>query len=373
MTIINVRSPFVVSIGDYGGTQKGSRVKLSIYQKGVTPPTSGNGFYSLSKNIVSSTQRETQYNISNYVKEFFNHTYQTPQGSTPLDAPVEDWLFVDVELSWYNGSTYTIISTTTYVALDGYTNYLNGANQQFGGQQMYILLNDNFERIVNQGNIRTFNLLAEVPNAGNKVDVVYSTIYEGSPYIVTIPAILPTDPRGIYNKKIRFSIDSSTPQFIDNSHDVQIKWYASTIVNLGLSLQVKVMSECKYDVVECTYINKRGGWEFIPFFKAQTNSISVKNTEYKLTQTALNYNPKIGQTKTMNINGTQTIKLNTGWVDEKYSELITDLLLSETILLDDKPVNVKTQSSELKTYLRNKNINYEVEFEYSYNLINNAL
>jgi len=373
MTIINVRSPYIVSIGDYGATQTGSRVKLSIYQKGQLPPTSGVGFYSLSKNIPSATQRQTRYNISNYVKEFFNHTYQAPQGSTPTDAPLEDWLFVNVELSWYNGITYTVISTTTYVALDGYTNYLNGANQEFGGQQMYILLNDTIERIVNQGNVRTFNLLAEVPNAGNKVDVVYSTIYEGLPYTVTIPAILATDPRGIYNKKIRLSIDSSTPQFIDNSHYVQIKWYASTIVNLGLSLPVKVVSECMYDVVECTYINKRGGWEFIPFFKAQTNSISVKNTDYKLTQTALNYNAKIGQFKTFNTNGKQTIKLNTGWVDEKYSEFITELLLSETVLLDDKPVNVKTQSSELKTTLKDKMINYEIEFEYAFNLINDVV
>jgi hypothetical protein len=92
-----------------------------------------------------------------------------------------------------------------------------------------------------------------------------------------------------------------------------------------------------------------------------------------LTQSAINYNTAIGQFKTFNTNGKQTVKLNTGWVDENYSELITDLLLSETVLLDGKPVTVKTQSSDFKTNLKDKNINYEIEFEYAFNLINDVI
>ena len=59
-------------------------------------------------------------------------------------------------------------------------------------------------------------------------------------------------------------------------------------------------------------------------------------------------------------------------MDENYSELITDLMLSETILLDNKPVKIKTQSSELKNSLKDKLINYEIDFEYNYDLINNV-
>jgi hypothetical protein len=88
---------------------------------------------------------------------------------------------------------------------------------------------------------------------------------------------------------------------------------------------------------------------------------------------SVNYNTSLGQSKTFNINGSQTIKLNTGFVDENYSELITDLLLSETVLLDSKPVIVKTQGSDLKTSLKDRLINYEMEFEYAYNLINDVI
>jgi hypothetical protein len=69
----------------------------------------------------------------------------------------------------------------------------------------------------------------------------------------------------------------------------------------------------------------------------------------------------------------QKIKCNTGWVYENYSELIQDLLLSEVVLLDNKPVVVKSQNFDIKTSLKDKNINYEIDFEYSFGLINDVI
>ena len=375
MIVINVRSPYIVTIGDYGATQTGSRVKLSIYQKGVTPPTSGVGYYSLSKNVPSATQRATRYNISNYVKEFFKHTYQSAIGSTPTNAPVGDWIFVNVELAWYNGTTYTVISTTTYIGLDGYTNYTNGANQQFGTQEIYVLLNELITRNVKKLSEKSFNILVECPSAGNKADVVYTTTYLGSPYSVTRPIVTTGDARGIYNKKIKSSLDTSFPtQFNENSITlIDLQWFASTTATLNIPLYTQIIEECKYAPIECTFVNRFGGWETLTFFKAKSNSIAVKNTDYKLTQIALSYDSTIGQFKSFNTNGKQTIKLNTGFVEENYNEIISDLLLSETILLDDVPVNAKTQSTNLKTSLKDKNINYEIEFEYAFNLINDVV
>jgi hypothetical protein len=74
-----------------------------------------------------------------------------------------------------------------------------------------------------------------------------------------------------------------------------------------------------------------------------------------------------------NVNGSQSIKLSSGFVPENYSDLIQDLLLSETVLLDGLPVKVKTQSTTLKTSLIDRNINYEIEFDYAFNLINNVI
>ena len=42
-------------------------------------------------------------------------------------------------------------------------------------------------------------------------------------------------------------------------------------------------------------------------------------------------------------------------------------------MLDDKPAIVKSQSFDIKTSLKDKNINYEIEFEYNYGLINDVV
>ena len=87
----------------------------------------------------------------------------------------------------------------------------------------------------------------------------------------------------------------------------------------------------------------------------------------------IDYNVYKGQSQAFNINGTKSIKLNTGWVAENYNELIHDLLLSETVLLDNKPAKVKNKSFEYKTDLKDKNINFEIEFEYAFNIINDVV
>jgi hypothetical protein len=125
--------------------------------------------------------------------------------------------------------------------------------------------------------------------------------------------------------------------------------------------------------VICSYINRFGGWQFLTFFKTRIDNISTKGTSYNQLQDSINYSVSKGQSKSFNINGKQSIKLSSGFVPENYSDLIQDLLLSETVLLDGLPVEVKTQATTLKTSLIDRNVNYEIDFEYAFNLINNVV
>jgi hypothetical protein len=131
--------------------------------------------------------------------------------------------------------------------------------------------------------------------------------------------------------------------------------------------------EGKYTPVVCEFLNRFGGWQFLTFFKAQTNSLQTENSTFHLLPDALDYNPLRNQFQSFNFSGKQSVTLNTGWVDENFANVITDLMLSETVLLDNKPVNVKSKSTALKTRIKDKNINYTIDFEYSYNLINDVI
>ena len=119
------------------------------------------------------------------------------------------------------------------------------------------------------------------------------------------------------------------------------------------------------------FVNRSGGLDFIWFFKMRTDSISTESKEYKLLQPNLNYDTTIGQNAKYNFNGKQSVRMNTGFVNENYNELIQDLILSEKVWINSIPAIVKSTGTEFKTQIRNKNINYEIEFEYAFDLINN--
>ena len=119
------------------------------------------------------------------------------------------------------------------------------------------------------------------------------------------------------------------------------------------------------------FVNRYGGLDFIWFFKMRTDSISTESKEYKLLQPNLNYDITIGQNAKYNFNGKQSVRMNTGFVNENYNELIQDLILSEKVWINSIPAIVKSSGTEFKTQIRNKNINYEIEFEYAFDLINN--
>ena len=119
------------------------------------------------------------------------------------------------------------------------------------------------------------------------------------------------------------------------------------------------------------FVNRYGGLDFIWFFKMRTDSITTEAKEYKLLQPGLNYDTTIGQNAKYNFNGKQSVRMNTGFVNENYNELIQDLILSEKVWINSIPAIVKSSGTEFKTQIRNKNINYEIEFEYAFDLINN--
>jgi hypothetical protein len=48
-------------------------------------------------------------------------------------------------------------------------------------------------------------------------------------------------------------------------------------------------------------------------------------------------------------------------------------MLSERILINNYPATLKTQSTELFKNINQKTINYQLEFEFAYNVINNVI
>jgi hypothetical protein len=86
-----------------------------------------------------------------------------------------------------------------------------------------------------------------------------------------------------------------------------------------------------------------------------------------------NYNTLEGQRKVFNTTAKKSIKVNTDWVDESYKDLLKQLMASERILINNLPVKLNTKSTELFKSINTKTINYQLEFDFAFNAINNVI
>ncbi len=355
--IINARSPYFIVINEAG--QVGSKIDLFLWNKGTTKPTSPT--YTLSKRIPSSTQLETSYNISSFIQEYISNV-----------APTEssDLMWCNVEVIRYKETsygTYTAINTVNHIGVNGYTKYLDGYNKTNPSNSFVVLADNTKEIQYTLGSIPFVNVLVNT-TLGDKVDISYKDL-NGRNEITDI-LIDTTDVATKDMLKIDMSFASNKYKC---GNTFTINYSSGGTLVSSVKFKVIPVCETKYTPVICSFINRYGGWQFLNFFKAQTNVINTQYTTYKTVSASVNYNINIGQKKSFNVNGIQSVSLNTGWVNENYMDLIQDLLLSETILLDGKPALCKTNSTNLKTSLMDKNINYSIDFDLSYDLINNTI
>ena len=326
MKKIFIRSPYFIEVDEPG--QSNAKIEIFLWNKGTSEPTTPN--YTLTKSIASPTQTLIAWNISNFAKEFIK-----PIAPIVVTMPAEEdtacWCYMKV----VRYSDDIELDDETFVCLNGYTSYSGGYNQSTTA--LVVPLVNNNITFYKSNVVPYVNVFCEIGNH----------IVEGYEPLVAINVEIPA----LYKLPLIVSFNAIT----------------------DFSFQSKEICESIYTPIVCTFINRFGGWQYLTFFKANQQSIDVNSKDYNLLHSSINYNVLQGQKQRFNFQGKQKIKCNTGWVDENYSDLIQDLLLSEIVLLDNKPAIVKSQSADIKTHLKDKNINYEIEFEYNYGLINDVI
>jgi len=333
MKKIFIRSPYYITVNETG--QVGAKVELRFKKAGGSYPTNPN--YSLIRKIPSSTQIRLDFDVSKYAKDFIQPIAPGSVATAPESTDI--WCFMEVKR--YNETapgTYNLLNTEEFVCLYGYNGYMGGVNQH-----------------TTAAVVPLFNPSILLQRSAN---VYVNCYFDAGSYVADGTNITVSNP-DVYKVRIRFDqTDITSP----GSDDPLVY----------LTINSTLICEPKYTPKLVTFINRFGGWQPLTFFKASKEQFTTKSEKYKTFPHTINYNPLIGQSKKYNNNGQKSITLNTGWVPENYSQLIEDLLLSETVLIDNVPVLVKTESQQIKTRLIDKMINYEIEFEYNFNMINNA-
>lgn len=333
MKKIFIRSPYFIEVDE--PAQLTGKLEIFIWNKGDSVPATPN--YTLTKNVPSANQNKLAWNVANYASEFIKPISPVTV-SSPTEENVNCWCYMQV-ISY---SDDVEINDETFVCLNGYNNYSIGYNYSTT-DAIVPLVNTNIKLTIFSG----FNYINVWIGENDTFEYASS---HSTDFFTTVSD-------GIW--KLPYDYDSFTLAY-DGGANI-------------FTFNSEELCEPKYTPITCTFVNRYGGWQFLTFFKASTEAIETEFKEFNMLPSSIDYNVLQGQRKRFNHQGKQSIKCNTGWVDENYFELIQDLLLSETVLLGGKPAVVKSKSSEKKTSLNNKVINYEIEFEYNFGLINDVI
>lgn len=140
------------------------------------------------------------------------------------------------------------------------------------------------------------------------------------------------------------------------------------------TVTIYIQEECRYTPIDIHFINKQGAQQVLTFYKAKEESIKITSEDYESDRGQ----PLAGfhQFINYNINARESFKVNSGFVYEEQNDDFKQLLLSSRVWMykDDiyTPLNLSTSSLTFKNRQKDRLIKYEIEFDYSFNEINNV-
>jgi len=324
---------------------KTANLDLYIYSGTSTSYTSNDLKYQLQKSIVG-TNTKILFEISELVSDYITHNFNDDYNSVSIWVTTITTLFDETDTIFTYGSPVV----ETFLAVDGYGYFEDGIN----------------------------------PQLSNNALITTNTIYLPEDTIGKLP---------IYAEGVgKVSIDLVDTEITDNDNTNQkiqyidipansstIQVYGTDDTTLLRTIRVNNVCEPKYTPYKVTFVNRLGAYQDIYFFKKSLKSIDITDERFKrntVVNNSVSYGLNAGQEQRYNTNATQSITLNTGFINEDSNSTIEELFLSENVWIkyegNTLPLIPKTKSLQYKTSLNDKLANYTVDFDFAFNKINNV-
>lgn len=164
---------------------------------------------------------------------------------------------------------------------------------------------------------------------------------------------------------------------VDVSQIPNDNYVTLTTVPNADAIVYEIVDECRYNPKQVIFKNKFGKYDCLTVFKKSNITTNVESSNFinNYIQGGT-YDTTKHQNQKINITATKSIKVNSGYINEVENILYEQMLYSDTIYFYEDnnlvPINLKTSSLEFKTRVNDKLVNYELEFEYAYNIIQNV-
>jgi len=367
---IYTRSPYYINAYDSGGITTAT-LELYVYKgefRGDIPATPQ---YTLTKNVGGDTS--TFFEISQLVRDFVSHQKD--------DGEEVNWVACDLTI---DSVAQTRIEL---VAMDGYNEFEDGAN--FDNRKailtdapslitkddysIYIpvsLDSDGIEKVLflSNGNVESEITYSVVAENTDSTDYVGGAKYGEGNYYQRVSASGGEVEEGQCLSCFLYSVD------LNPCDEVRLIGFDGSVT----SMEVVRDNIGMYEPKVVSFYNKYGVKEEMTFLRKSVNRITNQSDNYtkvlgSSSQFGYSYNTTEHQVQKYNITGSEFMTLSSGFVPEGFSEVIKQLLLSEYVWVDGKPVIVVTPEQEMQKQVNKGLINYFVEFRYSNNIINNVI
>ena len=356
-----VRSPYLVISEDVNAFDTVNyNVKIfegSLYS-GNTLPTS----YSIEKKKLFTAQEKVYVNLNNLIREdleatagsFVSEDYYL---SAPLPSNMSKWCQIDETLfsagATVDSNRYYLFSTDGYLYNDEVQKI---PNVLITGNERYISRSQK-QRVYFQSNFLTSVSYSIDGGTSTLVSTLENPQLLNTLYVQSF--LIPTQElQGA--RKIVYTFNYS------NS--------ASEVITFN------IYDNCLYENWSLLFKNKWGVLETLPMTKKSVRKLQREGVSFKRSIVDFNGNYDITRhtNKQFNVSGKESWVLNTDWLPQYMNQAIEEVKLSEEVWLisensDIYPVIVKSDSTDYKTAINDKLIQYSIEVEMSHDTIKNIL
>lgn len=384
--IANVRSPLFTNPAlPSSGNYVRAEYEVRIWT-GASSPTPASPTYTLTK-YNTSGDNQFPLELSELVRDYIYTEYYTEA----VDAV---WVRFDADYYRDTDPDGSPSSTggKTWLAFDGYGYFEEGVNPRESpdpDEATYTpqLLQDNTTVYFIKGQDIKIPIFAEslasisyttggATSFWNNVDDFWD-VYDVS-WANTATTINITDD-GNSNQKIQYVNITGT----DNLNDGDTITISNNVYTDTTIITLREICELKYTPYRVIFYNKYGALQDIWFNKKSTETLNVTSSNYKrniiefasVVPTS-DYNIYKHANRRFDVLANETIQLSTGYVDESINEPIKQLLMSESVWIDDGtnvyPVNVNTNSLQMKKSVNEKLIAYTLDFSFAFDKIQNV-
>tara|TARA_R110000803_G_scaffold69058_3_gene131252 strand:+ start:8663 stop:9733 length:1071 start_codon:yes stop_codon:yes gene_type:complete len=322
---------------------------------GLKASIPGTANYTITKKNPTGSIGSDEIDIAKEIADFIDFTARQNAGTGKFNADNNVW--------FHSYNTYITTLAADATTQQNHLTQLASLGYSYGNE------GENITAITN--NILLSGIEFKVDRAGFFSLPVLGD--ESSPMAVTV--ISYPDNEINYSASIVASTTSSV--LVQNIWVDLSETTTDTYVEIGfngITTTLLIQDELKYTPLDILFQNKEGGQQFLTFFKERTDELTVTDNSYE----SFRGQPSLGnhQFIRFNVQGEESFKVNSGWVDEVMNETFIQLLLSERIWSYDgvtfTPLDIKSKQLTLKTQQKERLINYEIQFKPSYNKINNV-